>query len=528
MFSKIATFFGSIFKHKVVAIALASTVAVGAGVGVGVSVYANTPENLVVRSVAQVFESITERQEIKLLADMLKGGSMQFHVGNSSVEEVYNEYRGENLVDSRNEMSGEGAPCDINGKLYFGEKALYLKDFSVDVDGVKLNGEAYFSEDLLYVSENELLGGAYGFTTKKLADQFKNSIFAYGSGSKYAMSDQEAYNLVLDAFKTIEKGKEMNKDAQNLAKHFAKEVWKIVCKNAGFEVEKTANDVDGKKQNVRVISIALNGKNMAEILDDVYELLLEDKEITKYLNKYEDFYALYLANAGVEDLTIADYYLENLKQYRGIVEQTCNEIKKEEEELKFEITTLRNSVDPISIEMLFEGESLALLDFGLKGLQKTDEIKLTIMGETASYKITQNDKNNYTATLSYINEIEAIKHSVYVNVNRPHQTYSLKYEMVWGGELDWMQIATTITSYEISGDFKKDGTTLKLTAKKLEQKQSYKQGNSLSERIMTINSDIALALNPNDKIPSAPKDYKGISNITEPDIDQFLPLIEGM
>ena len=524
MFSKIASFFGSIFKRKVVAIALASTVVVGAGVGAGVAVYANTPENLVARSVAQVFSSITERQEIQLLANVLTKGSIQFSVGNFSAESAYYEYHGENLVYSDEEAHGETI-LDVSGKLYFGEKAFYAEDIAVDVEGFKLNADAYISEELVYVNEADLLGGAYGFSTKNLAEQFKNSIFAYGSGSDYAIPDQETYDLILNACKSFENSKKMNKDAQKLGKYIGKEVWEIVCDNAGFEVEKTTDRIDGKKQNVRVISVVLNGENMAEIIEDVYEFLLEDEEIIEYLEKYADSFALYLNNAGVEGYTMDEYYVEVLEAYDEAIDEICREAQKSEDELKFEITTPRASVDPISLEMYFDGESLILLDFGAKGLQKTDEIKLTIMGETASYKITQNDKNKYTAVFSYINEIEAKKYSVYVNVDRANKTYSLKFEDVWGGELDsWMQISTIVNSYEISGDFIKDGKTLKLTAKKLEQKESYKQNNSLSERITTSNCNIALTLNPSDKMPSAPKDYKSLSNITEQDMEKWLPL----
>ena len=206
MFSKIASFFGSIFKRKIVAIALASTVVVGAGVGAGVAVYANTPENLVARSVAQVFSSITERQEIQLLANVLTKGSIQFSVGNFSAESAYNEYRGENLVDSYEEAHGETI-LDVSGKLYFGEKAFYAEDIAVDVEGFKLNADAYISEELVYVNEADFLGGAYGFSTKNLAEQFKNSIFAYGSDSEYAIPDQETYDLILDACKSFENSK---------------------------------------------------------------------------------------------------------------------------------------------------------------------------------------------------------------------------------------------------------------------------------------------------------------------------------
>ena len=196
-------------KTKLIAIILAVVFLVGAGSIIGVAAYNNSPKTVAIKAIENAIEATLEREEVQPLYNMLKGGSLSFNV--SKIEED-----GDDLLEGGS----------ISGKLYFSQDALMLDDFKSDAYGIDVSGKIYLSDEMFYVSEDEYLGGAYGFEFDKLAKDFADSIFAYGSDSVYAIEDEEIYEAIIEALEKLDNEK-IKKDSEKLLKKLLGELWKI-------------------------------------------------------------------------------------------------------------------------------------------------------------------------------------------------------------------------------------------------------------------------------------------------------------
>lgn len=161
------------------AIGCIALVVVLTGIGIGTAIYLNQPEVVAPRAVADVFSEMLEREEIEPLIDLFNGGSVEF--------------------SAKDFKRGNGEKINtihpISGKLYLSNDAFMLENLNMTVLDKKLAADLYFSNELFYIKEQNALGGAYGAEISELLEEFDNSIFAYGSGSDYALSKRETNEL---------------------------------------------------------------------------------------------------------------------------------------------------------------------------------------------------------------------------------------------------------------------------------------------------------------------------------------------
>ena len=466
-------------KIKLIAIIVAAVMLVGVGTGVGVAIYTNLPQNVAANAVMGAFEELLERDEVKPLYNTLTKGSIT-----ASVEGVT-----QDDVDLLNGITA-------SGKMYFSNKAFMLEDFQLEYDDFKVKGDLYVSEDMLYFSEDEIIQNAYGIKLDEIAKDLEDSIFAFDSGSDYAIPDEETYDMIISMFEDMDY-EEMQKDAEKLYKKHFKELWKIACDNFEFESENDEIRIGGEKEKVRVISIVISGDMLASALEDYYDFLCKDDSIVEFLEKYEGVFASYGMD---DDMTIVEMYEEILDQFGEELDETCEEIEDSfEDELVIKVITPRSSQKLVKLEVEFDDESVFALELGMKGMKKTDKITLSVAGEKVlTYEVKENTNKAFECSL------KAGEVTVKASVDKSKDTYSLQIKKASTSSYYDDSFETTV-----KGKISTKGDKTTLTVEKI---TAYDE---------TIKCDITFVIDESDKIPSAPTKFDRISDITEEDIEEW-------
>ena len=195
-----------IIASTVVAMILLASMVIGA-LGIGATLIANKPENVAAAAIKGTMDGLLDRKEIKPLLNTLSKGSIT-----ASVSDIM--YEGEDMMDG----------FEVSGKVYFSEakKSLMIEDLIIQQEANKLQGDVYISPELAYVYEQNVLDGAYGAEFGRLTEEFKNSIFAYNSGSEYAI-DYESYEEIVDMLEIADQAmllandEKMQKEAEKVS-----------------------------------------------------------------------------------------------------------------------------------------------------------------------------------------------------------------------------------------------------------------------------------------------------------------------
>ena len=477
-------------KTKVLAIIIAAVLLIGAGTGIGFAIYGNLPQNAAATAIFGAIEDFGERDEIQPLLKMLTKGSFEFSLNE--------------LKEGDEDILEDGK---FSGKMYFSKDAFMLENLEFNAGDFAIAGDIYISEDLLYISEDELLKNAYGIELKKIVEDFEDSIFAYGSDSEYAIPDEETHNDIVSALSAAQDTK-MQKEAQKIAEKLYKKMWKIACDNFEFESENEEIKVGGSKEKVRVITIIIEGDALAEAISEFYDYLCEDKSIPKFLDKYED--ALdFTFTSTADDKTIAELYEEYLDQLGDNMSDICDSIERNfSDDIVIKVATPKSSKKLVKLEVEANGENVFTLDLGMKGIRKTDKITLEIDGEKLTYQVKTDNSKEFECVLK--NDTTTVK----LNVDKKKDKFTFSVDS---------PNSSSLKSLEIKGDWETKSGKTTITVDKIESvTYGYDKYYNRIEITNTIDCDIVFVIDQSDKIPSAPKDYKRISDITEEDIEDWV------
>lgn len=479
-------------NHKRLVIILAVCVGIVGTGGVAAGVYFNTPEVVAINSVKNFVDDLLDRDEFSAVNNMIDGGSLE-----ASLSEISNE--GENLLED----------ASFSGKLYFSKKAYMLEDLSIKIKEAKINADIYGSYDLVYISEKNILDGAYGTTPGDIADEFADSIFAYGSGSEYEITDKETYDTILDTLKSLDTATDIGKDANKVIKKVTKDIYKIVVDNAEFEAENDKERVGGERKKVRIITIKLSEKDVANIVKDICKYLQEDETIIEFLEKHEDYLsgALHTSGAIEKDKTIVDAYEKFLEEFDENIDKTCDEIKEDEIDLEIELFTSTASSKLLKISVDLNDKNAFSLDVGAKGIKNSDCITLKTDDDTVfEYKIEENNKKSYVAELT-VGEEKVLK----IDVNREDE----RFKVTTNPDGEYKTV--------IKGNLSTKGTMSKTITLEVNEivvtNYDYYEDKEVEN---TVKLDLTVIINEKDKIPTPPSDYKTIDEITDKDIDTWI------
>lgn len=461
-------------------------VAVAGGATVGV--IANLPQNVFASSIVGVYEDFLDREEIAPIYNMMQKGSLSFSMSKM-------------IEDDENYLEGQS----YSGKMYFSaDKGFAIQDLKIKNEDFKLDGNLYYDMNTLYIEESEILGGAYGITRNSAADDLDESIFAYGE-SKYSIGDQDLYEALLDALDATGdmKAKDQKNDLEKLSKKYTKQLWKIVSKNAEFESESKRMKLNGERKAVRVISMTIDSDAMADIVSDIYDFLSTDDDLIEYLEKNEAIFApMYVHTEKGEPQSIVEAYEDFLEEFEENLDDICEEIEDSDEELVIEIATPKMSSKLLKLTVLEDDEKQFMIDFGTEGAKNTNKITLEsysyYYGEewanTYIYEIKENSKKKYESVFE-VNDEEIFA----VKVDRVKDKYELSYgEMKLSGKISTKSKATTITLDKVVDEWSET----------------------------TIKTDLTIVIDQSDKMPTMPKSYDRISDITEKDIEKWAEKLE--
>ena len=372
----------------VAAVLLISTV-------VGITVYANAPGVIVKNSISGVFDDLAERKEIAPILKMAEKGSLSLDVNSE-----------ESDFDVK-----------LGGKIYFGKNdKVYIENLFVESDNIELSADAYFDGDYAYIDNEEILGGAYGIARGELADEFAESIFAYGSGSEFSLVDQVKYNEILAFLKAIdsETDKDFQKDYEKLVKKYSKLVMRSVNRHVDYEKERDEVKLGGEYKKVRVVTVSMDEKALAAIIKDVCKEIEDDKKLKSFFLEYGEYIFNYMENMDVQVpyyTDLEELYEDMLDDLDKLVEKLDDKDEIEETlgdfKVEIDVVTPKGASKLLQLSLTLKSggskQEVFKLDLGKNGIKKTDTVSLDILDGALviEYKVTENSSTEYIGKLRY-------------------------------------------------------------------------------------------------------------------------------
>lgn len=473
-------------KNFFALIVLVAVIVVGllAG-GIGVAAYNSTPEAVTKNVVSNAVENLASREELEPVKQVLTGGSVEIRAADLKVDDEAT------------------FKFEAGAKLYFSPDAFYLQNLNVKGYGVDLSADAYISEDLIYVKENDILGGAYGILKKELAKELENSIFAPDANTDYALNETTFEELMTfcESLKDT-KAKDMQKDLEKLLDRYMKEFWKIALDAVEMDSEKKEVKVGGERITAKVVTIEINDAAVAEIIEKMYDYLSDDKKLIDFVEKYEDSLTPMLAQYAMldEDESLADFIKDSIDEAADSVDLTVEALEDSDNiDIKIEIVTDTFGSKLMMLTVRVDKVKMFELDCGAAGLEKSDEITVSVMGnEVLSYTIKENSKEAFKASLKY--EGEEIFNLAF---DKKRETFKINL-------LDGEIIA--------KGTLTEKGDKTTFTLKSIEADGEY------------ITGTLTVIIDENDKMPSPEKakNVNQISDITVEDIQKWLEKLEEL
>ena len=491
---------------KALLIAIIAMLIIALGGVAATAMFLSTPSNVATASFFSLINGITERDEIAPIVDTFNKGSLQF-----SLDSI--EYGGTNVIEN----------SEFHGKLYFADDEFMLTDVDLQVNDTTISGELYVSDDKIYVSEDNILGGAYGFNVSELASQFENSIFAYGSGSDYELSKTN-YENYLALFKSLEDAPRFKKDYKNLSKTVSKDIWKIVLNNSEVTAENVTAQIEDKETDVKLVKIIINANAMEGILRDVYDYLLNSPDIEKFITDHEEAITVNPLFDRVYDETKYDsLYNAYTKWLVGIeedIDHICNNIKDDFDTVTVQITTPKFGAKLLKLEISIEDETVLSLDCGSRGIKYSDKIVLTTDDFSITYEVKESNKKRFDASLILREGKDFANISLLIDKENGKYTVDVEHGYKY---FDY----ATIFSYEITGNITTNIFVTTLTVDKMISTEVHDYGDTketVYENAFEFGCE--LVTHRYDIMPDTLDNFKNISDITDSDIDAWIEKIE--
>lgn len=357
---------------------------------VGVSVYANSPKVIVRNSIGNAFDDLLERDEVEPIIKMLEKGSLELSV-----------------TSDMEDMKGE-----LGGKIYFSDDEVYFENLFVETDNIEISADAYLGTDYMYVSNDQILDGTYGIVRGKLAEGLKNSIFAFGSNSEYAIPEEE-YNKILEVLSDIdgEIDKDFEKDYEKLVKKYSKLLIKTLEKHAEYEKERDDVKLGGEFRRARIVTVSIDEKALANIIKDIYDKVEDDDDLKDFVIKYGEYVLSFMDPEDIsEDFNIEDGYDELLDKIENYIDENLSKDNIENAigdfKVEIDVVTAKSSSKLLQLSVTVKSEGakqeIFTLDFGKKGVAKTDIISLDILDGmyVVTYEVTEDSSKEYISKVT--------------------------------------------------------------------------------------------------------------------------------
>jgi hypothetical protein len=469
---------------KLVIVIIAAVLICGGAIAAGIAIY-NSPKQVAARALKGVVEDLAEREEIAPLNKILNGGSVELRADSEELND---------LLELEKELAFEG-------KLYFGKKSVYLDKATLLYGDQILRGSAYLSEDTFYVKNPEILDGTWGLDRGRLEAEWKKSAFVPTSGTRFAL-EQAEFDAVTEIMKALDDhlDEDMAADLEKVADRYAKKAWKLVAKHAEFESDTEGVRINKERRDARTITITLDDKALAAILEDLYDYLADDDKLANLVVEYGDRFASTLKeNYQIEDAAEAyDRYLVDLEEE---LDQTIERIEEYmDDELVITIVTPPSSAELLMLGVEYDGTDYLKVQIGHDGLKETDCISVNVMKYLeVVYRITEDSKTACKAELELNGRTLAS-----FDLDRKNGDYKLVISDFWSFEGTWKVKGG---KYTITLD--------RMDNMRLGRFDSYK------------NLGITLTLNEKDKMPRADESVSSIFSADEATLRRWKERLEA-
>lgn len=473
---------------KTIALILAAVLVVGGGVTVGVVVNNNNnlPQNVAMDAILSLAD-VADRIELAPLFKALNGGSVQM---------------------SQTFITEDGITSQVNNsaKIYFAKDKLVMQNVSFS-EMLPIQGDLWIEDDFIYLKEQNILGGAYAWEKGKLAEQFEQSIFAYGSQSKYALDNEDMYDDVISLLSRLDgaTSSSTNKQLKKIAFSYLNELWDIFCDEVQFDDQIKNIKIGEEDVKARSIKITVNANDICDIWERMLQFLQEDEQLVDFLEKHEDI--VDIANNPILGSTItindniASLYTKLLDELYDNLEYTRQEIHDQwdNNNLIIDITTPTHSSKMLKLRVSYGYEDKFTLDFGNKTIDNANKITMVdAEGNQYVYQVVNGDQTllltyseNGQRVFSFNYDKESTKYTL-ITVAEDQFTTTSKGTIVVDKDI-------TMTVNEVIGD------------------SAFYDSDDYSYTM-----DLTFILRTKDKLPQKPTDYKTLATITEEDLDSLL------
>ena len=504
---------------KLIAAIVSAIVVIGIIVAV---VVMNNPKYVFKKSLTGALEDLGKRSELSTLTQALEKGSI-------TVDGTLGE-----------EVLGEEGEISFGGKFYFNsgkkpaDSSVYIENLhgKVSYDDVsgEIKGSAYFSTEYMYVVDCNLMDGCYGLVRGDLKDEFLDSEWI-----DELIADEDMQDAVASILEYIDKEKDVKliEDISAKVEEYSKTLEKLIVKYAEFEKEnKSVNCGDGKT-DCRVITMKLDEKAVADILNDLYEIIEKDDDLRDLVmdNAEEilDMLEGILNEFGIEiDIKdVEDFYDDQL-----LDEDNWDDLVEMVEDLDFDLaisvatgkmsTTLRQLSVVVETKMLGEKTEVEfVLNFGKQGVKKTNHISAEMNEEELfAYEISENSKKMYKAAFS-VPQYNSKKNKsvltevINIEVNREKD----KFEFVIINDHESYMTGEEIEErYVVSGEFVEEGGAVTISVQEYEE--------IYGEDVESVKLDINVTIDKKDKMPAVEK-KDDVKSVFEMSMDDFEEIAEN-
>ncbi len=423
----------------------------GGGVTVG-ALYFTSPEYVLIHSITGAVEDLGKREELEPFRGVFSEGSLEFR-----------------FVGTEDVKLSKDAGEELSGKLYFSEDAVMLDNLSWRLGGKNaptLTMDAYLDSQRAYVSNEEILGGTYGAERGNLVDQWKKSIFAFGKG-EYSVETQEEHDAIVRMLEVLdekEQTDQISEDAAKLLEQYAKDFYRLLCKNGELTSEYSDRvKVGNERISARVLTLTIDNEEFADALNSLYDQASSDQELSALMGQISDL----LTDEDWEDIgfegTLFEWYDEMFVEDKdGLIEDAIQDI--EDLDFKIEITavTPRFGTKLMKLDVKFSshGDHASLsLNCGTEGIKKTDKISLTFEDLALIYTVKTDTASTYKGLLE-LDLNTAGYYTAEMKIDKNKETYRLElFELYSDG---------TKSGYDVKGDWEqdKDMTTISVDSVK--------------------------------------------------------------
>lgn len=468
-------------KTKLIVTIISTVVLALGGTVAGVTI-ANNPSYVASRAISSIAGEFLERDEFEDIKKVLNGGSIQMALNGIETD-------GEDVFEGNS----------IEGKINFSKDAISLTNVDVKFAEADLDFDLdlYASKEEVYL--NDRIRGAYGVKYSIIADEFSNSIFSPEANTVYSL-DETTYESIYSILEALENTASMKKDAEKLTKTVLKDVWKIIIDNAEISSENSDVRLQGERKNVRLVTITLTNSAMSAIVEDLYNYLCESKEISKFLDKYEEEIVAFVPSikSRVEEHnTLSEMYEEILADMEEDIDNLCDETIEELETVTVKIATPKTSYGLLKLEVKYGKEVLLAVDCGEKGIKKTNLIMINLGETEIEYNLKANDKDLFDLSVtveSYRQTYEAT-----ITINKKRGNYKIGLKDICESSYSGTVISEDVVRGEV--EIKSDITNLTVDTIK-------RNGTS------TMELDLQFVIDTKDKMPKPIENYKTLSSIT--------------